>query len=228
MKHATGVELTTATGKFLVLDGPDGGGKTTQAARLADWLRGLGREVITCRDPGGTPLGERLRPILLDRHATPISMRAEMFLYMAGRAQLVEEVIQPALDAGRDVVADRFLLANLVYQGAAGGLDLEELGRIGLVATSGLLPTLTLVLDVPLETARERMRGGRDRIEDRPSAYQQAVREGFLRAARAAETNSCSYYPAVIKVVDAARDADVVLAAIQHEVRRALAIDSRS
>ncbi len=216
------------SGRFLVLDGPDGGGKTTQAARLADWLRGLGREVVTCRDPGGTPLGERLRPILLDRHATPIAMRAEMFLYMASRAQLVEDVIRPALEAGRDVVADRFLLANLVYQGAAGGLDLDDLGRVGRVATAGLLPDLTLVLDVPLATARARMLGGRDRIEDRPTAYQEAVREGFLRAARAAESNSCTYYPAAIRVVDAARDADDVFAAVQDEVRRALAIDSRS
>jgi hypothetical protein len=128
-------------GFFLVLDGPDGSGKTTQAAKIADWLRGQGYDVVTCRDPGGTALGERLRPILLDRSAVPISLRAEMLLYMTSRAQLVEEVIAPALAAGKLVVADRYLLANIVYQGTAGGLLEEEIALVGMVATSGLLPT---------------------------------------------------------------------------------------
>ena len=122
-----------------MLDGPDGSGKTTQAAQIADWLRGRGYEVVTCRDPGGTALGERLRPILLDRSAVPISLRAEMLLYMTSRAQLVEEVIAPALAAGKLVVSDRYLLANIVYQGTAGGLLEEEIALVGMVATGGLL-----------------------------------------------------------------------------------------
>ena len=219
-------EMTLGHGRFIVLDGPDGVGKTTQAARLAEWLRTRGGNVVTCRDPGGTPLGERLRPILLDRHTTPIGMRAEMLLYMASRAQLVDDVIRPALEAGQLVVADRYLLANIVYQGEAGGLDVDLLGRVGKVATDGILPDLTLVLDVPVETARARTSGARDRIEDRPGPYHERVRQGFLRAARLAQGGGCPYYPAPIVVINADADADTVFAHILHEVERALAIHS--
>ncbi len=116
-----------------------------------------GLEVVTCRDPGGTALGERLREILLARDTVAISLRAEMLLYMASRAQLVEEVIAPALAAGRVVVSDRYLLANIVYQGSAGGLIEEEIALVGMVATSGLLPDLTLVLDIAPEAAAARV-----------------------------------------------------------------------
>ena len=114
--------------RFIALEGPDGSGKTTQAARLVGWLRDQGQEVVACRDPGGTGLGDRLRSILLDRSELTISLRSEMLLYMASRAQLVEEVIQPALTAGKIVVSDRFLLSNVVYQGYAGGLDRTQIG----------------------------------------------------------------------------------------------------
>ena len=147
-------------GFFLVLDGPDGGGKTTQAARLADWLRERGFDVVACRDPGGTELGNRLRSILLDRHAVPISIRAEMLLYMASRAQMVEEVIRPALEAGHVVVCDRFLLATIVYQGHAGGLDPSEIAAVGKAATGGLFPDLTIVLDVDPATCPRPGRSG--------------------------------------------------------------------
>src|SRR5262245_56166039 len=121
----------SSRGLFLSLDGPDGGGKTTQAAILADWLRAQGRRVVTCRDPGGTPLGEeRIRPILLDRTTVPLGLRAEMLLYMASRAELVEEIIQPALAEGQVVISDRYLLANLVYQGFAGGLPVDEVAVV--------------------------------------------------------------------------------------------------
>ena len=215
-------------GWFVVLDGPDGGGKTTQAAALAVWLRSQGRQVVTCRDPGGTPLGDRLRSILLDRDAVHLGMRSEMLLYMASRAQMIEEIIRPALDREAVVVSDRYLLANLVYQGRAGGLGVEEVGRVGLVATGGLLPDLTLVLDVPVPTARIRVGRSRDRIEDRPEAYHTAVREGFLDAARAARQGVCPYYPAPIVLVDASGDPGAVGVAIRNEVARALALDPRS
>src|SRR5947209_6425101 len=133
----------TVRGRFLVLDGPDGGGKTTQAASLAGWLRARGVEVVTCRDPGGTSLGDRLRAILLDRETVNLALRAEMLLYMASRAQLVEEVIRPALAGGAVVISDRYLLANVVYQGYAGGLGVDRVSRVGLEATGGLLPDLT-------------------------------------------------------------------------------------
>jgi dTMP kinase len=217
-----------ARGLFLTLDGPDGGGKTTQAARLAEWLRARGDEVVSCRDPGGTALGERLRGILLDRDTVDLSLRAEMLLYMAGRAQLVAEVIRPALAAGRTVVSDRFLLANLVYQGYAGGLPVDEVAQVGRAATGGLLPDLTLVLDLPPEAARARVGAARDRIEDRPESYHARVRDGFLRAARRAQDGACPEYPAPIVVIDASADPETVAARIRSEVERALALGPRT
>jgi dTMP kinase len=225
--------IRPARGTFLALDGPDGCGKTTQAARLADWLRARGREVVTCRDPAGTALGERLRAILLDRDrdrdrgAVQPSPRAEMLLFMAGRAQLVDEVIRPALGAGKTVVSDRFLLANLVYQGYAGGLPVEEIGRVGRASTGGLLPDLTLLLDVPTEVARARVGGSRDRIEDRPEDYHRQVRIGFLRAAEKVRAGDCPEYPAPIVVVDASAEPDAVFDRICSEVERALALGPR-
>jgi dTMP kinase len=212
-----------------VLDGPDGGGKTTQAAGLAGWLRAQGRDVVTCRDPGGTALGDRLRATLLDRSALHFGTCAEMLLYMASRAQLLEEVVRPALEAGKVVVSDRYLLANIVYQGHAGGLGVEEVGRVGRVATGGLLPDLTLVLDVPTDVARARVGAARDRMEDRPASYHEAVRQGFLRAATAAASPAgCPYYPAPIVVVDAHAGPDDVAGRIRNEVERALALGARS
>ncbi|HEV3165978.1 MAG TPA: dTMP kinase [Isosphaeraceae bacterium] len=209
-----------ARGLFIALDGPDGGGKTTQAARLVGWLRGLGHEVVPCRDPGGTPLGDRLRQILLDRETVNLALRAEMLLYMASRAQLVGEVIRPALEAGRVVVSDRYLLANVVYQGYAGGLPVDEVWRVGQAATGGLMPDLTLLIDVPPEIAQIRVGPPRDRMEDRPEAFRERVREGFQRAAES--------YPAPIAVIDGRADADAVTARLQDEVQRVLALRSRS
>jgi len=218
-------------GFFLALDGPDGGGKTTQADRLADWLRSQGLDVVACRDPGGTELGNRLRALLLDRHATPIGVRAEMLLYQAARAELVEEVITASLAVGKVVVSDRYLLSNIVYQGTAAGLIEEEIAMVGMVATAGVLPDLTIILDVPPEVAQGRTGGGRDRIEDRPGAYHAKVRDGFLAAmvsaGQSGENGLCPYYPAPLVLLDASSDADRVFAQIQAEVTRVLALGSR-
>lgn len=207
----------TTRGKFLSLDGPDGGGKTTQAARLVGWLRSRGFDVVACRDPGGTALGERVRSILLDRSAVEPTLRAEMLLFMASRAQLVDEIIRPALEAGKIVVSDRYVLANAVYQGYVGGLPVESLWEVARAATSGLMPDLTLVLDVPPEVARARTGGARDRMEDRSDAAR--VRDGFLAAIPA--------YPAPIALIDAAADPEAVAGRIKDEVAHALAIDPR-
>jgi dTMP kinase len=214
-------------GLFFCLDGPDGGGKTTQAARLADWLRARGFGVVTCRDPGGTAVGDRLRTILLDRATTHLGLRAEMLLYMASRAQLVDEVIRPALDQGQIVVADRFLLANIVYQGYAGGLSVDEVGRVGQAATGGLLPDLTLLLDVPPEAVRARVGRARDRIEDRSDDYHTRVRDGYLRTAREQQAGRSAEYPAPVVVIDASASPDVVADRIRIEVERALGQCSR-
>lgn len=209
------------TPPFLIaLEGPDGSGKTTQAARLVGWLWSLGFDVVACRDPGGTGLGDRLRSILLDRSELKIGMRAELLTYMASRAQLVDEVIRPALESNKIVVTDRFLLSNVVYQGYAGGHPPDEIWSVGMVATGGLLPNITLLVDVPPELATLRTGGSRDRIEDRPESYRQKVRQGFLTAAQT--------YPAPIVIVDGSGDADIVASQLQREVAHALGIDSRA
>lgn len=166
---------------FFSLDGIDGVGKSTQMAMLVEWLESLGKPVVTCRDPGSTPLGDSLRELLLhsgdDR---PIGPRAEMLLYMAARAQMVDEVIRPALEAGNVVVSDRYLLANLAYQAHAGGLDRQAVEQIGLVAIDGIRPDRVLLLDLdPTDADRRRGRTA-DRMESRDDAYRQKVRAGFL------------------------------------------------
>jgi len=197
---------------FFSIDGGDGTGKSTQAALLSEWLRGRGHDVVACRDPGSTPLGEAVRGLLLDRHDLAIDRRSEMLLYMAARAQLVEEVIRPALAAGRTVVSDRYLLANVVYQGHGGGLDVETLWEVGRVATGGLMPDLTVVLDMPAEAAAARLERQLDRMEQQGDAFHARVREGFL--AEAARDQSR------IVVVNAARSMAEVQADIQAAVQR--------
>jgi dTMP kinase len=179
---------------FISLDGLDGSGKSTQCRLLADWLRQQGHEVVECSDPGGTTVGNAIREILLSqRH--DMALPCEALLFMASRAQLTSEVIRTALDAGRTVVSDRYLLANVVYQGHAGGLDPNHLWEIGQLATGGLLPDLTIVLDLPVELALSRLSGPADRMESRDAAFHSRVREGFLAEARR--------HPDTIQVVDA-------------------------
>jgi dTMP kinase len=195
---------------FLSVDGVDGVGKSTQIERLADWLRTTGRSVVTCRDPGSTKLGEALRQIVLNDTETPIHRGSEMLLYMAARAQLVTEVIRPALAVGQVVVCDRYLLANVVYQGHAGGLDVDDLWAVGEVATGGLHPDLTIVLDMDVSAAQNRLRRELDRMESQGLEYLERVRAGFLAEAQASHER--------IIIVDAGRDPD----AIHRDIRAAI------
>jgi dTMP kinase len=196
-------------GLFLSLDGLDGGGKSTQCRLLADWLRGRGLTVTTCADPGGTAIGAELRQIVL-HHRREMAPACEAFLFMASRAQLVAEVIRPALDAGHVVISDRFLLANVVYQGHAGGLDVEQLWQVGRLSTGGLEPELTFVLDLPPEQARSRRAGPADRVESRPPDYHARVRNGFLTEAKR--------HPDRIKLIDAGQSVEKVHQVIREAV----------
>lgn len=200
---------------FFSLDGGDGTGKSTQCRLLADWLRADGRDVVTCRDPGSTPLGEAIRDVLLNRHDLSIHRRSEMLLYMAARAQLAEEIVRPALAAGKSVLADRYLLANVVYQGYGGGLDVDTLWEVGRVATGNLMPKLTIVLDVPAEVAAARLTGTPDRMESQGTAFHARVREGFLAEA--------ARRPGEIRVVDASAGIEDVQKAIRDAVTLVLA-----
>jgi dTMP kinase len=202
-----------SNGLFISLDGVDGAGKSTQCRLLADWLRAQGRDVVVCHDPGGTDLGQKLREILLNYRGT-MSLTAEAMLFMASRAQLVAEVIRPALAAGQVVICDRFLLANVVYQGHAGGLDPEQLWSVGLFATGGLEPDLTFVLDLPLEVSFARRKESADRMESRGLDYFARVRAGFLGEAQRRPERIC--------VVDASASVEVVQERMRKEILKRL------
>lgn len=169
---------------MLVLDGPDGCGKSTQVARLSQWLRDHHLEPVEVREPGGTAIGERIRSILLDPACEEMDLRCEMLLYMASRAQLCLEKIRPALAAGRTVLSDRFLSSTLAYQGTAGGLSAESIVAVGEVATEGIRPDLTVILDVDERIAATRLSPLLDRIEQRGLDFHRRVREGYLDQVR--------------------------------------------
>jgi dTMP kinase len=201
-------------GFFISLDGVDGAGKSTQCRLLADWLREQGKNVVFCLDPGGTELGQELRNILL-HHRGAMALTCEALLFMASRAQLVAEVIRPALDAGQIVIADRFLLSNVVYQGHAGGLDPAELWKIGAFCTGALEPDITFVLDLPLNVSLTRRKPGADRLESRSDAYFDRVRAGFLAEAERRPDRFC--------VINATAPSESVQQRLRQEVMKLLA-----
>jgi len=169
----------TARPIFVVLDGIDGCGKSTQAVRLRRRLEGLGRRVLHVREPGSTALGERLREALLDPALGEVVPIAEVFLYQAARAQLVHEAIRPALAEGRDVVCERWHYATAAYQGVGGGAGLEAVRVTSALATEGTEPDRAILLDVPDRLAGERLGALLDRIEQRGDAYRSRVAEAF-------------------------------------------------
>jgi dTMP kinase len=177
-------------GRFLVLEGPDGSGKSTQASRLLCRLENRGVSALHLRDPGSTRVGERIREILLDRSHTELAPRAEALLFMASRAQLVEEEIRPALEVGRVVVCERWLHSTVCYQGYAGGLDPEEIWRAGETASGGVVPDLALILDVEPEVGLRRLGDEPDLLESRSRDYHENVRAGYLEIARTGRQGS--------------------------------------
>ena len=175
----------TLAGRFVVLDGPDGAGKTTQLRLLAEDLGAAGVEAVCVRDPGGTAIGDRIRGILLDPACGEMAVACETMLYMASRAQLVEQVIRPALSRGACVLSDRYVSSTIAYQGA-GGQDTEAVRRVAEVAIGGLWPDLTVVLDLDHEAGlhRSRLRGQLDRMESKDLDFHRRVRAIFLDQAR--------------------------------------------
>jgi len=195
---------------FLSLDGLDGTGKSTQCRLLVDWLTGQKVPVTACTDPGGTALGLELRQLLLHRREHRMAVTTEALLFMASRAQLVEEVIRPALDRGEVVVSDRFTLANVVYQGHAGGMRPSDLWTIGAVATGGLEPDLTLVFDLPVEAALARRNRDADRMEDRDIEFHKRVHTGFNYEA--------GMRPKKHRLIDATPQPEIVQRIVRREV----------
>jgi dTMP kinase len=170
-------------GVFITFEGPESCGKSTQARMLRDHLRRHGRPVVFLREQGGTAVSEKIRNILLDKKNIRLSCVTEMLLYMASRRQTVEEVILPALKKGMTVICDRFLDSTVVYQGYGLGLDLRMIRELGKLATSGVKPDLTVLLDAPLKESLHKI-GIKDRIESRPFSYHQRVKDGYLALAR--------------------------------------------
>ena len=199
--------VTPPRGRFITVDGPDGGGKTTQAQRLADALRARGAHVLLTREPGGTRLGELVRSILLDNATGVHAPIADALLFNAARAQHVAEVIIPALAAGQTVVCARYADSTLAYQGYGAGLPLDHLRLIQVAATQGLRPDLTILLDVPAETGLARKGDELTRFEtDFDLAFHARVRDGFLAIARDE--------PDRYRVIDATQPADAVFARV--------------
>jgi dTMP kinase len=199
-------------GRFIVFDGPDGSGKSTQFVRFADACRQAGLIVCEVREPGGTSIGEQIRRVLLDPKNHDMSLRCEMMLYMASRAQLVEQTIRPALDRGELVLADRFISSTLAYQGTAGGMTPEEILAVGRVAVGSHWPDLTVIFDVDERIAATRLNPLLDRMERKGEEFHRRVRQGFLAQAGAE--------PDRYLVVDATKDADAVTEAMMKGIAK--------
>ncbi|MHC4212558.1 MAG: dTMP kinase [Planctomycetota bacterium] len=189
------------TSKFIVLDGPDGCGKSTQAKLLVKWLTEQGVEVETFREPGGTAIGEKIREILLNPEHVAMSTQTEVMLYMAARVQLWNEKIKVALESGSCVVIDRWLSSTCAYQGWAGNFGVDNIIKLATDCLEKPWPDLTIILDVDLETGAKRLDAQLDRMEQKSDGYHQKVRVGFLKLAQEIEN---------FAVVDAAEDIETV------------------
>ncbi|RDG36672.1 dTMP kinase [Streptomyces corynorhini] len=206
--------VPAGSGFFLVLEGGDGAGKTTQVEAVAEWIRAKGHEVVVTREPGATPVGKRLRSILLDVSSAGLSNRAEALLYAADRAEHVDSVVRPALERGAIVISDRYIDSSVAYQGAGRDLSPTEIARISRWATDGLVPHLTVLLDVSPETARERFTEAPDRLESEPTEFHQRVRTGFLTLAAADPTRYL--------VVDAGQLPEEITTVVRHRLDQSL------
>jgi len=175
--------MTTSRGRFIVLEGADGCGKSTQSGTLAAMLTAAGHDVIHVRDPGSTKVAEGVRSLLLDPATGTVGVRAETLLYMAARAQLAEEVVLPALARGTTVVCERWTLSTEVYQGLAGGLGVAAVRRLAELAEGGATPDLTLVLDVDLGVGLARLSGDPDRMEQKGREFHADVVRGYRELA---------------------------------------------
>jgi len=199
-------------GTFITFEGIEGSGKSTQAALLKAFLEEQGLEVLVTREPGGSPIGEQIRHVLLDPGNHGMVPLAELLLYEASRCQHVEAVIRPALDRGNAVICDRFFDASTAYQGYARGLGIKMVGELNLVATGGRKPDLTIVLDLPVEMGLRRLGRNLDRIEREAVEFHERVRQGYLRIAEDE--------PDRVKVVNAAGTVDDTFSDVKDLVEK--------
>lgn len=205
---------------FITLEGPEGAGKSTQLPQLASWLEGLHKAVVTTKNPGGTPIGGQIRKILLEPANAAMVPLAELLLYAADRAQHVEEVVRPALAQGSVVLCDRYIDSTLAYQGFGRGLDHDLIARLNELATGGLKPDLTLLLDLPVEQGLARVAASRqvDRLETEAIAFHHRLRDGYLALAERERGR--------FVVVDATQPAETVQAHLRLAVATRLGIEA--
>ncbi len=202
---------------FITLEGPEGSGKTSQLAPLADFLRQQGQDILVTREPGGTPIGDQIRNVIMKMDNTAMNPRTEILLFLAARAQLVAQVIRPALESGKIVICDRYADSTLAYQGYGHGYDLEQLRRLLWFATGGLQPDLTLLLDVAVEDGiRRKQSGGSEwnRMDAYTVAFHERVRQGYLELARSD--------PGRWVVVDASQPSGAVQLALREVLARSV------
>jgi len=202
-------------GRFIVLDGPDGCGKSTHSRMLMEWLQGRGVATVGFRDPGATVIGEKIREILLSTAHEAMTTPAEVLLYMAARVQLWAEGIAPALKEGKCAVVDRWLSSTCAYQGYAGGFGVEKVIGIARDSLERVWPDLTIILDVDLRTAAQRLRRALDRMERKGDGYHSRVREGFLTLAQGRPD---------FVVVDATRGVEAVHKEVIQAVQKVLEV----
>jgi len=210
----TAETAATRLGVLLALEGGEGAGKSSQARLLAIWLRDQGYDVVSTQEPGATKIGMRLRAILLDKNHRDLSPRAETLLYAADRAEHVDTVVRPALDRGAVVITDRYVDSTLAYQGAGRDLPVDEIAQMNTWATGGLVPDLTILLDLPPEVGLNRHGSPADRLESEPTEFHDRVRRGFRGLAELA--------PERYLVVDATRPLDELTREIRDRVRALL------
>jgi dTMP kinase len=210
-RHTPQLGRGTDSGLFVAFEGGEGAGKSTQVRLLADHLRALGFEVVVTFEPGATAIGANLRKVLLDRESTDLSAESEALLYAADRAQHVTEVVRPALARGAIVVTDRYVDSSLAYQGAGRALADAEVRRLSAWATGGLMPDLTVLLDIPPETGLQRRGGPGDRLEDESLTFHRRVRAMFLQLA----SHSRDRY----LVLDATNDSEWIHEAVATRLR---------
>jgi dTMP kinase len=175
---------TRTAGKFIVIDGPDGCGKSTQVKMLAEYLKKSGVKVKTFRDPGDTAIGEKIREILLNPQHKAMNTRTELLLYMAARAQLWQEKIAPALESGCACILDRWLSSSCAYQGYAGSFGIDNVIKVAKNCLERVWPDRTIILDIDIQTASKRLKKNLDRMEQKGDAYHRKVRSGFLKLAK--------------------------------------------
>ncbi|MGE0268018.1 MAG: dTMP kinase [Candidatus Omnitrophota bacterium] len=206
--------MASRKGLFITFEGSEGSGKSTQMELIGQYLKDKKKSVLFVREPGGVSISEKIRGILLDAGNKAMAPSCEMLLYMAARAQLVEEVIAPALNKGKVVICDRFLDSTVVYQGYGHQMDVAFIKKVGAFATQGIKPDLTFIFDIEAKKGLARIKRAKDRIEQRAMAYHTRVREGYLDIAKKE--------PKRIKIINSDQSIEDIQQQVRQQIDRIL------